>query len=394
MALSTKLTVRNSQLSLGVSVIDARTEVSYVIPAAAIRYVSLKLDAALDTQNRNPYVSDFFVAVDTAQLGVGKGFDDLIGTSDSLLGFVVNKGLLEDVTPLEVIDISVGFIRAFADNAPAVDVFGMNFSTVFNESISIVDDIAIGTILSKEDVSVIFDDADVNQGPDWAFGKSTVELIGASDEATNSFEKALADNKDVLIETEVEYNGMKAHVDCFVPGTGDVIDWKTSKVRNLSYFPSNQQRWQVQLYGYLLANNGYAVNRVSLVAIARDGDERDIKVHTEAYDEAIALEALGWLAAVKESKEAPAPEKDSSYCQFYCKFYDASGEMGCVGIKKELTSVSEVIIADADVDKNALLYLQLAEQIKELEKQQDSLKTSFEGLLGTTKWYRSKLDNC
>lgn len=193
MALSTKLTVRNSQLSLGVSVIDARTEVSYVIPAAAIRYVSLKLDAALDTQNRNPYVSDFFVAVDTAQLGVGKGFDDLIGTSDSLLGFGINKGLLEDVTPLEVIDISVGFIRAFADNAPAVDVFGMNFSTIFNESISVVDNIAIGTILSKEDVSVIFDDADVNQGPDWAFGKSTVELIGASDEATSSFEKALAD---------------------------------------------------------------------------------------------------------------------------------------------------------------------------------------------------------
>ena len=197
-------------------------------------------------------------------------------------------------------------------------------------------------------------------------------------------ERALADNPDVLVETAVEYNGMKAHIDCFVPGTGDVIDWKTSKIKNLGYFPSTQQRWQVQLYGYLLAKNGYAVNRVSLVAIARDGDERDVKVHTENYDESIALEALGWLAAVKEAKEAPAPEKDSNYCQFYCKFYDASGQMGCVGIKKELTSVSDVIIDDPDVDKNALLYLQLAVQIKELEEQQDSLRSSFEGLLGTT----------
>ena len=51
----------------------------------------------------------------------------------------------------------------------------------------------------------------------------------------------------------------------------DVIDWKTSKVRNLSYFPSTQQRWQVQTYGYLLAKNGHDVKRVSLVAIARDG---------------------------------------------------------------------------------------------------------------------------
>ena len=159
-----------------------------------------------------------------------------------------------------------------------------------------------------------------------------------------------------MIEAEVEYDGMKAHIDLYVPGTGDVIDWKTSKIKNLGYFPSTQQRWQVQIYGYLLSKNGYVVNRVSLVAIARDGDERDVKVHTEPYDESIALTALGWLATVKESKEAPAPEKDASYCQHYCQFYDASGEMGCDGTKKRRTAVSDVVIDDADVDKNALLY--------------------------------------
>ena len=121
-----------------------------------------------------------------------------------------------------------------------------------------------------------------------------------------------------------------------------------------------------------------------LVAIARDGDERDIKVHTEDYDETVALQALNWLEAIKGSAEAPDPERDASYCKFYCKFYDASGEMGCVGIKKEHTPVTDVVIEDADIDKNALLYLQLTGQIKELEKHQDSLKASFEGLLGTT----------
>jgi len=199
-----------------------------------------------------------------------------------------------------------------------------------------------------------------------------------------AIESALADNKEVLVETEVEYDGMKAHIDCFIPSTGQVIDWKTTKVKNLSYFPSMQQRWQVQLYGYLLSKNGYQVNQVSLCAIARDGDERNVTVHSEAYDESIALEALGWLAAVKDMKEPPAPEKDWSFCQFYCKYYDASGQMGCVGLKKERTPVSDVIIADGDIDKNALLYLQLGSAIKEMEAQQDSLKSSFEGLLGTT----------
>ena len=197
-------------------------------------------------------------------------------------------------------------------------------------------------------------------------------------------EKALANNPDILIETEVEYDGMKAHIDCFVPSTGDVIDWKTSKIKNLGYFPSTQQRWQVQVYGYLLSKNGYQVNRVSLVAIARDGDERDVKVHTEDYDESLALEALGWLAAVKEAKTPPNPEKDVSYCQHYCKFYDVTGELGCVGLKKEYTSASDIIIEDADTDKNALMYLQLGIQIKALENRQNSMRASLEGLLGTT----------
>ena len=127
-----------------------------------------------------------------------------------------------------------------------------------------------------------------------------------------AIEKALEDNKEVMLESTVEYGGMKAHVDCFIPSTGDVVDWKTVKAKNLNYFPSLQQRWQVQTYGYLIEQSGLGkVHNVHLVAIPRDGDERDIKVHSEGYDESIALEALAWLAAIKESSEVPAPERDA-----------------------------------------------------------------------------------
>lgn len=206
-------------------------------------------------------------------------------------------------------------------------------------------------------------------------------IHGAIEEAIGEIDPK---NETYLVETEVEYDGLKAHVDLFVPSTGDVIDWKTSKVKNLAYFPSKQQRWQVQLYGYLLAKNGYTVNRVNLVAIARDGDERDIKVHTEEYDETIAQEALDWLAGVKASAELPAPERDASYCQFYCKYYDATEQMGCGGLKKERIDLNELVIPDEEVDKNALTYLQLDAKIKELEKQKESLKESFQGLTGST----------
>jgi CRISPR/Cas system-associated exonuclease Cas4 (RecB family) len=192
------------------------------------------------------------------------------------------------------------------------------------------------------------------------------------------------EGKDYLVESSVSYGDMKAHVDLFIPSTGAVIDWKTSKVKNLSYFPSTQQRWQVQLYGYLLSKNGHEVKTVSLVAIARDGDEKNVKVHTEEYSEEIALTAMAWLEEVKAMTEAPEPEKDSNFCKNYCQYYDESGMMGCVGLKKERIVLSEVVIEDEEVDKNALHYLQLDAQIKELEALKDSLKSSFEGTIGVT----------
>jgi hypothetical protein len=192
------------------------------------------------------------------------------------------------------------------------------------------------------------------------------------------------EGKDYLVESEVAHGDMKAHVDLFIPSTGAVIDWKTSKVKNLSYFPSTQQRWQVQLYGYLLSKNGYEVKTVNLVAIARDGDEKNVKVHTEDYSEEIALTAMAWLEEVKAMTELPEPEKDSNFCKNYCQYYDESGMMGCTGLKKERIVLSEVVIEDEEVDKNALHYLQLDAKIKELEFERDSLKTSFEGTIGVT----------
>jgi CRISPR/Cas system-associated exonuclease Cas4 (RecB family) len=200
------------------------------------------------------------------------------------------------------------------------------------------------------------------------------EAIGAID----------PEGKEYLVETEVAYGDMKAHVDLFVPSSGAVIDWKTSKIKNLGYFPSNQQRWQVQLYGYLLSKNGYEVKTVNLVAIARDGSEKDIKVHTEPYDEVMALAALSWLANVKASAVLPEPEKDQSFCKDYCQYYDETEQMGCGGLKKERIVLSEVVIEDAEVDKHALHYLQLDSKIKELEKERETLKESLIGSTGTT----------
>lgn len=134
-----------------------------------------------------------------------------------------------------------------------------------------------------------------------------------------------------LRERRVEFDGLVGHVDCYDMVEREVIDWKTTTKRGLADFPSEQQRWQVQVYGYLLANTGFPVATVTLVGIPRDGNETHIKVHSEPYSENVAREALAWLDAITgwQDEEPPDPEKPARFCRDYCQYYDPEGEVGC-----------------------------------------------------------------
>ena len=136
-----------------------------------------------------------------------------------------------------------------------------------------------------------------------------------------------------IIEQEVTFGNLKGHVDLFIKDLGMVVDWKTTKKTSLRYFPKLQQRMQVQVYGYLLAQNGHEVRNVSLVAIPRDGIMTEIRAHVEPYDEALALEGLAWLndlrALVALNGPAPEPTERLNFCAAYCDFYDPTGEVGC-----------------------------------------------------------------
>ena len=134
-------------------------------------------------------------------------------------------------------------------------------------------------------------------------------------------------------EVEVEFGGLKGHVDLYDVVENEVIDWKTTTKRRLGdNFPSDQQWQQVQLYGWLLSNNGYAVEKVTLVGIARDGNEDHIQIESQPYDVGAAMAGLQWLKEVEEAVEVPEPEKNKRFCANYCVFYDRNGEVGCPGM--------------------------------------------------------------
>lgn len=184
--------------------------------------------------------------------------------------------------------------------------------------------------------------------------------------------------EDYLIEQEFSYDGLKGHIDLYIPSIGAVVDWKTTKLKNLDYFPSKQQRWQVHLYGYLLSKNGHAPKTVTLVGIPRDGDERNIKTHTEAYSEEIALEAWSWLQDVMNASEKPAPERYAAqFCTLYCPYFGQA----CGGKGKE---VPTEVITDNNVIAAVARYKFIDEQIKELTAQKDGVKAALENVNGVT----------
>lgn len=138
--------------------------------------------------------------------------------------------------------------------------------------------------------------------------------------------------EDFLIEEEVRTDDLKGHVDLYIKSAKKVVDWKTTTKKSLLEFPKEQQKMQINLYGYLLSANGYEVETVALVGIARDGRMKDIKVWEEKYNPELALEGLKWLQEIKDMKSAPAPEKKVFYCRSYCNYYDPTGEIGCQSI--------------------------------------------------------------
>lgn len=140
--------------------------------------------------------------------------------------------------------------------------------------------------------------------------------------------------ENYVLEMEVSHENLTGHIDLYLPNKKELVDWKTTTKKNLKNFPSREQKMQVHLYAYLLLKNDKEVETVTLVGIARDGDERDIKVYSAPYDEDIAKEGLYWLAELDTYTEPPAPEKYASFCALYCNFYDATGEIGCKGIAK------------------------------------------------------------
>lgn len=150
-----------------------------------------------------------------------------------------------------------------------------------------------------------------------------------------AIESRLKYEQDYSTELELQgkYNNtvIKGHLDCYDVKNATVIDWKTITKAKRRKFPTSAQRFQVQLYGWLLQQNNLPCEYVSLVGICRDGNEDDVVIHVEPYSDLIVYTAFAWLDEALNDEMPPADCDARYFCSKYCSYFDASGAVGCQG---------------------------------------------------------------
>ena len=207
MTIGATVSTSRVKLRVGVSVVDARAEVSYVLPAAAISYINMKLEASLDVLNKNPYVSDTQIVIDKAVLAVAKQFSDGFSTTDAITGKVFGLNKADSVVATEdIIDIVITFIRNFADAASISDAVAVDTAKALFDSVGNTDTDSYDFSKFIPDGVAMQDGADVQDGNVHHFEKYITNMTFPTDVNQKFFEKLLSDTFSTLDALSVSFS--------------------------------------------------------------------------------------------------------------------------------------------------------------------------------------------
>lgn len=193
-----KVSTSRVRLRAGISVVDARANVTYVIPAPAISYVLLKVEPSLDVLNKNPYVGETQVIFDSAALAIAKRASDSVLLPDSVRSSI-SLSKADSVSVPDVVTTLLIFIRNFADTTNVSDAVAYSYLKNLFEAIAASDDIQ-SQDFSKfiPDGVAMQDGADVTDGNQHHFEKGIMNMAFATDANQIYIERTSSDSVNML----------------------------------------------------------------------------------------------------------------------------------------------------------------------------------------------------
>jgi hypothetical protein len=181
-------------------------------------------------------------------------------------------------------------------------------------------------------------------------------IVGTSihswvEKAVNRFQAAHPGELSWVTEMQVLPNPLiMGHTDLYESKRGLVLDWKFPSTDNLKKLIkdgwSQQYRIQAHLYGLGHKNAGRKVERVGIIAIARQGSLRSVHCKTEPFDESVAQWAvdrvyeLGNFLIANEVEKHPdifadipaVPSRLCGYCPWFrSNSLSEASDKGCPG---------------------------------------------------------------
>ena len=193
-----KVSTSRVRLRAGISVVDARANVTYVIPAPAISYVLLKVEPSLDVLNKNPYVGETQVILDSTALAIAKRASDSVLLPDSIRSSV-SLSKADAVSFSDIVTTLLVFIRSFADSTNVSDAVAYSYLKNLFEAVAASDDIQ-SQDFSKfiPDGVAMQDGADVTDGNQHHFEKGVMNMAFATDANQIYIERTSSDSVNML----------------------------------------------------------------------------------------------------------------------------------------------------------------------------------------------------
>jgi hypothetical protein len=214
MTIGATVSTSRVKLRVGISVVDARAEVSYVLPVAAISYIDMKLTASLDVLNKNPYVGETQVVVDKAVLAVAKKFFETLSVPDGITSKAVSLSKTDSVVATEdILSILITFIRNFADSTSVSDTVAVDALKNLFESVANTDTDSYDFSKFIPDGVAMQDGADIQDGNKHHFEKYVMNMAFPTDANQKFFEKLLLDSFNPIDAASVSFS--KALFDSF-----------------------------------------------------------------------------------------------------------------------------------------------------------------------------------
>lgn len=207
---STIASIRTTRLRASVSVVapkaSAVLQPPLKIPVAAVEYILLTVESELDPLNRNPYLANTLVILDTKVVAFAKAAIDSLSMSDNVSLNVLNA-FDESPTVTDQALVAMLFLRNFADSLGVSESSVIEFGKNLTEAALLQDQ-----ILSQEfdkaltDGVAMNDMADVGDGFEFQFEASFSNVAFVNEDLVRALAKAISDQANIVEQASIAFD--------------------------------------------------------------------------------------------------------------------------------------------------------------------------------------------